>query len=49
MKILVDENLSPKLAFLLADLFPLLHHARDLGLRGKSDTDVWQFAQRNGY
>jgi predicted nuclease of predicted toxin-antitoxin system len=49
VKILIDENLSQKLALHLADLFSHLHHARNLGLRGKSDTELWTFAHRNGY
>ncbi len=37
MKLLFDENLSPKLPRLLADLFPGGTHVRDCGLKGLAD------------
>jgi hypothetical protein len=30
VKILIDENLPPRLSARLADLFPEMHHVRDL-------------------
>lgn len=49
MKLLFDENLSPRLAEQLADLFPGSRHVRDCGLRGFSDDAVWRHAIENGY
>ena len=49
MKLLFDENLSPKLAEALADLYPGSLHVRDCELRGTSDHVVWQFAMANGF
>ena len=40
MKLLFDENLSPKLARLLADLFPDSVHVRDVGLKAVDDSVV---------
>jgi predicted nuclease of predicted toxin-antitoxin system len=37
MKLLFDENLSPKLPRLLAEQFPESLHVRDCGLKGFSD------------
>ena len=35
MKLLYDENLSPRLVRLLEDLFPNSIHVRDVGLKAK--------------
>lgn len=44
MKLLFDENLSPKLPRLLAALFPDSAHVRDCGLKGRHDEAVWHYA-----
>ena len=49
MKLLLDENLSPKLPRLLAALFPGSAHVRECGLLGKTDEDVWEYARANGF
>jgi len=49
MKLLFDENLSPKLPRLLAALFPHSVHACECGLRGVADEDVWEYARNNGF
>lgn len=49
MKLLFDENLSPKLPGLLAAIFPSSTHVRDCGLKGKADEDVWDYAHTNGF
>ncbi len=47
MKLLFDENLSPKLAGRLADLFPSSTHVRDVGLKSSDDPLVWGYARWN--
>ncbi len=47
MNLLSDENLSPKLARLLGDLFPDSVHVRDVGLNAADDPLVWKYAQEN--
>jgi len=47
MKLLFDENLSPKLARLLEDLFPNSTHVRDVGLKAAEDPLVWEYAKSN--
>jgi predicted nuclease of predicted toxin-antitoxin system len=47
MKLLFDENLSPKLVRLLGDLFPDSVHVRDIGLNAADDPLVWKYAQEN--
>jgi predicted nuclease of predicted toxin-antitoxin system len=48
MKLLFDENLSPKLVRLLADLFPNSLHVRDVGLKSADDFMIWTYAADNG-
>jgi predicted nuclease of predicted toxin-antitoxin system len=47
MKLLFDENLSPKLVRLLHDLFPDSLHVRDVALKAADDPVVWKYAQDN--
>lgn len=49
MKLLFDENLSPKLVDTLADLYPDSAHVDRLGLGGASDTEVWEYAKKHGF
>jgi len=49
MKLLFDENLSPRLAEALAEAYPESAHVRTLGLRGKSDETIWERARNDGY
>ncbi len=45
MKLLFDQNLSPRLPSLLADLYPESVHVRDVGLRKATDSDIWAYAK----
>ena len=47
MKLLFDENLSPHLARLVADIFPDSVHVREVGLKAAGDPLVWKYAQDN--
>ncbi|MBW4670857.1 MAG: DUF5615 family PIN-like protein [Cyanomargarita calcarea GSE-NOS-MK-12-04C] len=49
MKLLFDENLSPKLPRLLADLFPGSVHVRDVGMKATDDPLVWDYAKDNSF
>jgi predicted nuclease of predicted toxin-antitoxin system len=49
VKLLFDENLSPRLAEALSDLYPGSRAVRDCGLRGASDLEVWQYALEHGF
>lgn len=48
-RLLLDENLSPRLVSALADAFPGSMHVRDVQLTGQSDQQIWSFAAENGY
>ncbi|NJL82441.1 MAG: DUF5615 family PIN-like protein [Chloroflexaceae bacterium] len=47
MKLLFDENLSPKLPNRLRDLFPDSLHVRDVGMEATIDPIVWDYAKDN--
>ena len=49
MKLLFDENLSPKLPRRLAELFPDSSHVRDVNLKSADDPVVWQYAKDNDF
>jgi predicted nuclease of predicted toxin-antitoxin system len=49
MKLLFDENLSPKLPHLLTTQFPGSLHLRDCGLKGATDEKIWEYARANGF
>ena len=49
MKLLLDENLSPKLPHLIAAQFPNSLHIRDCGLKGATDEVIWEFAHANNF
>lgn len=48
-KLLLDENLSWRLVEKLQPAFPETRHVDDLGLRGASDTELWDVARRDGF
>jgi predicted nuclease of predicted toxin-antitoxin system len=49
VKLLLDENLSPRLVQRLASLFPCLTHVRDIGLKQGSDSMIWEWAKANDH
>lgn len=49
MKLLFDQNLSPRLIELVSDLYPGSVHVREAGLHTADDETVWNYALRRGY
>jgi predicted nuclease of predicted toxin-antitoxin system len=49
MRLLFDQNLSPRLVAALADVFPGASHVALLGLDCADDDTVWFYARANGY
>jgi predicted nuclease of predicted toxin-antitoxin system len=49
LKLLLDQNLAPRLVARLVDLFPGSEHVRDAGLATADDTAVWEYAKRGGF
>ena len=48
MRLLLDQNLSPRLVRALADLYPESLHVRDVGLQAAGDDAVWFYARDHG-
>jgi predicted nuclease of predicted toxin-antitoxin system len=49
VKLLFDENLSPRLPELLREAFPGSSHVRSVGLLGADDGRVWNHARDQGF
>ncbi len=49
MKLLFDQNLSHRLATMIADLFPMSLHVREVGLKEASDTIIWEYAKDHDF
>ncbi|MGH7857159.1 MAG: DUF5615 family PIN-like protein [Candidatus Binatia bacterium] len=49
MKLLFDQNLSPRLVHGLADVYPDSAHVRDFGLEADDDEPVWLHAKAEGF
>jgi len=49
MKLLFDQNLSPKLPELLADIYPESCHVREPGFQTATDSIIWEYAKANDF
>ena len=49
MKLLVDENLPPRIAMDLADLFPESAHVNSIGLGSTNDSAIWEYTKIHGF
>ncbi len=49
MKLLLDQNLSPRLVQLLHNDFPESIHVSEIGFAESNDRQIWQFAREQGY
>jgi len=49
VKLLFDENLSPRLVQALEPAYPGSGHVRTLGLRGATDEAIWELARQEAY
>lgn len=49
MRLLFDQNLSPRLKEILRDLYPGSIHVRDIGLESADDITVWAYARDHGF
>jgi predicted nuclease of predicted toxin-antitoxin system len=48
MKLLFDQNLSPHLPSLLADIYAESIHVREVGMRDADDSAIWEYAKLEG-
>jgi predicted nuclease of predicted toxin-antitoxin system len=49
VKLLLDQNLSPRLIELLSDVYPGSEHVSRIDLEKANDTEVWKYARQNGF
>jgi len=49
LKLLFDENLSPRLVLALASEFPASAHVAQIGLAGAPDLAIWQHGRAHGF
>lgn len=49
MKLLLDQNLAPRLVAALATLYPDSTHVREVGLATADDNVVWRYAADQGF
>jgi predicted nuclease of predicted toxin-antitoxin system len=49
LRLLFDENLSPRLTHLLPDLYPGSAHVHDLGLGAGTDAAIWDHAAEHEF
>jgi predicted nuclease of predicted toxin-antitoxin system len=49
LRLLLDENLSPRLIAAIVDLYPGSNHVENFGLMSATDDEVWRFAANNGF
>jgi predicted nuclease of predicted toxin-antitoxin system len=49
VKLLLDENLSPRLAEALTDLYPGSNHVQQCGLGSSDDATIWDYTKTNGF
>ncbi len=49
MKLLFDQNLSPRLINRLSDLYPDSNHVYPLGIDRVPDKEVWEYGRREGF
>ena len=49
MKLLLDQNISFRVASKIQDIFPGTKQVKDLGLENSKDLVIWEFARTNGF
>ena len=49
MKLLFDQNVSPRHVRRLADIYPDSLHVREVGLRDADDAEIWEYAKLHGF
>jgi len=50
MKLLLfDENISPRLANMLTDIYPGSVHVSAIGFEKAFDKEIWEYARQNDY
>jgi predicted nuclease of predicted toxin-antitoxin system len=49
MKLLFDQNLSPRLSQVLADIYPESVRVREINMRDATDPKIWEYAKTHDF
>lgn len=49
MKLLFDQNLSPRFPRVLANIYPESVHVREIKMRDATDTQIWEHAKTHDF
>ena len=49
MRLLLDQNISFRVAKIISDLFQIVKQVRELGLENSTDFEIWEYAKSNAY
>ena len=49
MKLLFDQNLSPRLPRVLTGIYPESLHVRGIDMRDATDTQIWEYAKTHDF
>ncbi|KAF5076366.1 hypothetical protein DSECCO2_161460 [anaerobic digester metagenome] len=49
MKLLLDQNISFRIASRIQDIYPGTRQVKELGLENSKDLIIWEYARRNGF
>jgi predicted nuclease of predicted toxin-antitoxin system len=49
MKLLFDQNISPRLIFLIQDILPEAKQVRQINLENSSDKQIWEYAKEHDF
>ena len=49
MRLLLDQNISFRVAKIIADRFPIVKQVRELGLENSTDIEIWEYAKSNSF
>jgi predicted nuclease of predicted toxin-antitoxin system len=49
MKLLLDQNISFRVAKIISDRFQIVKQVRELGLENSTDFEIWEYSKSNAY
>jgi predicted nuclease of predicted toxin-antitoxin system len=49
MRLLLDQNISFRVAKIISDRYPIVKQVRELGLENASDSEIWEYAKSNSF
>jgi len=49
MRLLLDQNISFRVAKIISDRFQIVKQVRELGLENSTEFEIWEYAKSNAY